>query len=172
MCSESCLMQTNSDTLLSSCISKKREVGVLSECWKQNIFLLFSGFPSSAKDILNFQNLRIALFSEPSDTDIFFSPSASCLFPDLLSHYFFCFFSFHLFEPGSQNLFSISLLIRKKPTSHCTFPTSTTIVLTQPVFSLPTIYKISSHCPYECYVTPNFSCLLHFSLSSFPQAML
>lgn len=78
MCSESCLMKTGSDTLLSSCLN--REVGVLSECWKQIIWLLFSGVPSIVKVILHFQNLRVASFSEHPDTDIF-----SVLHPNVFS---------------------------------------------------------------------------------------
>lgn len=40
-------------------------------------------------------------------------------------------------------------------------------VLTQPIFSLPIMYKTSSHCPCECYVTLNFSCPFHFSFHVF-----
>lgn len=95
-------------------------------CWKQNILLPFSDFPSSAKVLLNFQDFRLASSSESPYTDIF---------PVLLPHVFSLICSFTTsfassvitFLNLSQNTLSISLITRKITISCCTFPTSTTV---------------------------------------------
>lgn len=102
----------------------------------------------------------------------FSSPSASYLFPELLFTA-----SFHSSVSTFLNLnlkiYSQFLQLEKKEPfliSHLPFlPQFTVFVLTHHIFNLPILYKTFSHCPYKIYVNPNFSCLLHFLLLSFPQ---
>lgn len=165
-----------SDTLILLYLRGGWSVHCLSAaCWKQNILLLFGGFPSSDKVLLNFQNLRLASSSEPPDTDIF---------PVLLPHVCFLICSSTTsFASSVITFLNLNLKIyspflhlsEKEPFLIAHFPLLpqfTLFVLTQPVFNVSIMYKPFSHCPYETYVTSNFSCLLHFSLASFPQDTL
>lgn len=146
-------------------------------CWKQNILLLFCGFPSNTEVLLIFQNLSLASSSEPPDTDIvhgFFQSFWPLSVPwSVLSLLLLLLQIPPFWIRISKYICHFSPYQKKNHFSlHVSHFQHSSLSLSWLSLYLTFLYKPFSHCPYESYVTPNFSCLLHLSLSSFPQDTL
>lgn len=170
------LVEVGSVPLLSSFVTGKWPMHCLCAASRARIFFCYSVGLSLMQKSSLFSEILILGFPyllrpQTGILLVVFSLAVlRVLFPDLFFHYLFSFFIYHLSGSESQNAFSITL-----------FKTEQFIIVHFPLLPQPTqlmcnlsiIYnKHFFLCPCESYVTPDFSCLLHLSLSNFPQDIL